>query len=170
MKKFKTIIALTAVLAMTCTTAVMAAPSPTAGVVTIAIPGKGVAEPAQLQPPTIEELTALANYISENAASLGIVPSVKTSVNIVAPAGYKGGDVPTVIAAAGLKDGAKNVFAYIRLKNGKIIIVPCTVKNGFVGFMAPAFGTVSIVELNYASYVAPVYTDPQIAPIPATLH
>ncbi|MCR5591565.1 MAG: hypothetical protein K6F73_08525 [Lachnospiraceae bacterium] len=168
MKRFKAIIALTAVLAMTCTTAVMAAPSPTAGVVTVVVPGKGGAEAAQVTSPTVKELTALAGFISENAATLGMVPSVKTAIDIVAPAGYKGGDVPTIFAVAGLKDGVKNVFAYIRLKNGKTIIVPCTVKNGYVGFMAPAFGTVAIVELNTASVAMPAFGQPQA--VPATLH
>ena len=167
MKKIKAMIALTAVLAMTCSTVIMAAPSPTAGVVTVVVPGSAGAQAAQVQVPTVQQLTALAEFISANAASIGTIPNVKAAIDIIAPLGYKKGDIPTVLAVAGLKDGAKNVFAYIRLKNGKTIIVPCTVKNGYVGFIAPAFGTVAIVELNPAGTAAL----PSAAPsAPAKLH
>ncbi len=151
MKKIRMIIALTAVLAMAVSTAVMAAPSPVAGTVTVTVPGKSGASVATVKAPTQKELTSLANYIAQNAASTGMVPTVKSSLAIVAPADYKGGDIPTVVAAAGIPNGAKNVFAYLLLPNGKTIILPCTVKNGYVGFVAPAFGTVTIVELNPAT-------------------
>ncbi len=175
MKKIKALVAITAVIAMMFTTVVFAAPSPVAGIVTVTVPGKN-AGAAQLRTPTNKELTALANAIAENAATVGMVPSVKANVAIVAPADYKGGDIPTVFAVAGLQNGAKNVFAYILLPNGKTIIVPCTVKNGYVGFIAPTFGTVSIVELNPVSSQASIYGNAQTAAAasveqaPAKLH
>ncbi len=92
----------------------------------------------------------------------------------MAPADYKGGDIPTVLAAAGLANGAKNVFAYLLLPNGKTIILPCTVKNGYVGFVAPAFGTVSIVVLNpamgTAANASTAAAAAATAAVPAKLH
>ena len=175
MRKIKTLTALTLALTVAFSCVAFAAPSPTAGIVTIAVPGSTGSQPAQLQPPTIEQLTTLANFIAENAASVGMTANVKTSVTIVAPPGYTGGDVPVVVAVAGLKDGAKNVFAYLLLPNGKTIILPCTVKNGYVGFVAPAFGTVSIVELNPIAGTAvngagSLGASAPAAAVPATLH
>ncbi len=176
MKKIKSIIALSAVLAMAFATVVSAAPSPTAGTVTVVVPGSTGAKAAAVKTPTIEELAALGTFISQNASTTGMVPAVKSTLDILAPADYKGGDVPVVFAVAGLKNGAKNVFAYIRLANGKTIIVPCAVKNGYVGFIAPAFGTVAIVELNPASATAAAgkaastAVAPAATPAPATLH
>jgi len=154
MKKIKSVVALTAVLAMTMTSLVMAAPSPRAGVVSVVVPGSTAAAAAEVKTPTTEELTDLADFISESLASLGQAASVKTAITIVPPADYKGGSVPVMFAAAGLKDGAQNVFAYIRLANGEVLIVPCVVNKGHVGFVAPAFGTVAIVEVNPASQPA----------------
>ncbi len=173
MRKIKALAAITAVIAMMFTTVAFAAPSPVAGVVTVTVPGKGgQASAATIKQPTEKELKSLADYITANALATGMVPTVKASVTIVAPADYKGGDIPTVLAAAGLKDGAKNVFAYILLPNGKKVIVPCTVKNGYVGFIAPAFGSVSIVELNPASAAATAAnaTTAPTAAAPAKLH
>ena len=148
MRKFRSMIAITAVLAMAFSTVAFAAPSPTAGVVAVVVPGSSGAKAAAVKTPTLEELSAIGAFISQNAAATGMVPSVKSTIDVIAPADYKGGDTPFVFAVAGLKDGAKNVFAYIRLKNGKTVIVPCTVRNGYVGFISPGFGTVAIVELN----------------------
>ncbi|MCR5302124.1 MAG: hypothetical protein K6E49_06750 [Lachnospiraceae bacterium] len=148
MKRLRTVMAFTAVLAMALSTVVFAAPSPAAGIVMVSVPGSGTTSVAQVSTPSTEEITQLAQYISENLASVGATGSIKTTIKIEAPAGYKGGDIPVVVAAAGLKNGATNVFAYILLPNGRKIIVPCVVKNGYVGFVAPAFGTVSIVEVN----------------------
>lgn len=142
------IIALTAVIAMAASTAVMAAPSPVAGTILVQTPGKPGTSAASVKQPTQKELTALANYIAQNAASMGMTPTVVSSIKIVAPADYKGGDVPTVIAAAGIPNGASNVFAYVLLANGNTVIVPCTVRNGYVGFVSPGFGTVTIVQLS----------------------
>lgn len=147
MRKIKVLAALAMALTVAFSCVAFAAPSPVAGTVTVLVPGKAGAEAATIQAPTQEQIVALANFIAENAAAIGMTPSVKTTISIVAPADYKGGDVPVVIAAAGLKDGAQNVFAYLLLPNGKTIILPVTVKNGYVGFVAPAFGTVSIVEM-----------------------
>ncbi len=160
MRKFKAVIALTAALAMAFATVAMAAPSPAAGVVSIVVPGSAAPSVAEVKVPAAEDLTALAEFISANAASIGGVPNVKAAIDIVAPAGYTKGDIPVVFAVAGLRTGAKNVFAYIRLKNGKTIIVPCTVKNGYVGFFAPAFGTVAIVEMNSTVPTVPVQNGP----------
>ena len=171
MRKIKTLIALTAVIAMTAATLVSAAPSPVAGTVTVIVPGSAGEKPAEVKTPTEKELKELAEFISENAAALGMSASVKSTIDIVAPADYKGGDTPVVFAVSGLKDGAKNVFAYILLKNGKRIIVPCTIKNGYVGFIAPAFGTVSIVELNPAAQMAGSTTSAAAAAVAlSTLH
>ena len=153
MRKIKALTALTAALALVFSTAVFAAPSPQAGVVTIVVPGDTSSSVASIKVPTEKQLTALGSFITENAASLGLIPSVKGTITIEAPANYKGGDIPVVLAAAGLTNGAGNVFAYILLPNGKTIIAPCTVRNGYVGFIAPAFGTVSIVVLNTPSEV-----------------
>ncbi len=160
MKKIRAMIAITAILALTASTVVLAAPSPAAGVVSIIVPGSTTPSAAQIKAPTQKALTELASFITQNAATIGQAPSVKSSVTIVAPNGYKGGDIPIIYAVAGLKDGAKNVFAYIRMANGKFVIVPCTVRRGFVGFVAPVFGDVAIVELNPAVSV----------PASATLH
>ena len=154
MRKLKAIIALTAVLAMTASTAVMAAPSPVAGTILVTTPGKPGASAASVKQPTQKELKKLADYIAENAASMGMSASVVSSISIVAPADYKGGDIPTVIAAAGLPDGASNVFAYILLPNGNKVMIPCTVRRGYVGFVSPGFGTVSIVVLTPAAQTA----------------
>ena len=154
MRKLKALIAITAVIAASVTTGVFAAPSPVAGVVTVVVPGSKGATAAQVKVPTQEAVADLAAFISENAASTGMVPNVKSTISIVAPADYKGGNVPVVFAVAGLKDGAKNVFAYIRMANGKVLILPCSVKNGYVGFISPVFGDVSIVELNPAAKTA----------------
>ena len=154
MKKVKTIIALTAVIAMAVSTAVMAAPSPVAGTILVNTPGKPGSSAATVKQPTQKDLAKLADYIAQNAASMGMTASVVSSISIVAPADYKGGDVPTVIAAAGLPNGASNVFAYILLANGSRVMVPCTVRNGYVGFVSPGFGTVSIVVLNQAAQTA----------------
>lgn len=148
MRKIKSLAALTAALTLAISSTAFAAPSPQAGVVSIVVPGSTSASVASIKVPAQKELTSLGSFISSNAASLGMVPSVKGTITIEAPANYKGGEVPVLLAAAGLKNGATNVFAYILLPNGKTIIVPCTIRNGYVGFMAPSFGTVSIVELN----------------------
>ena len=148
MRKIKVLTAFTAAFTLALSTVAFAAPSPQAGVVSIVVPGATSASVASIKVPTEKELTSLGSFITNNAASIGLVPSVKGTITIEAPANYKGGDVPVLLAAAGLKNGAKNVFAYILLPNGKTIIVPCTIRNGYVGFMAPSFGTVSIVELN----------------------
>jgi hypothetical protein len=148
MRKIKTLAALTAALTLAISSTAFAAPSPQAGVVSIVVPGDTVASVASVKVPTANQLSAIGSFISSNAASLGLIPSVKGTITIEAPANYKGGDVPVLLAAAGLTNGARNVFAYILLPNGKTVIVPCTVRNGYVGFMAPAFGTVSIVVLN----------------------
>ncbi|MBO4904993.1 MAG: hypothetical protein J5367_07190 [Lachnospiraceae bacterium] len=154
MKKIKVMIALMAVFAMMIGTAVYAAPSPVAGTVTVQIPGKPGTSSATITTPTQKEIKALAEYIAQNAASMGMTAEVKGTIKIVAPADYKGGDIPTVFAVAGLPNGASNVFAYILTPNGKKIMVPCTVRNGYVGFVAPSFGTVSIVVLNQAAQTA----------------
>lgn len=154
MKKVKSLIALSAAIAMMAATTVCAAPSPVAGTVVVTTPGGKGAGQATVRQASQKELTTLTNYIAQNAAASGMIPSVKATVSIVAPADYKGGDIPTVIAAAGLPNGAKNVFAYLLLPNGKTIILPCTVKNGYVGFVAPAYGTVSIVQLDPATSTA----------------
>ena len=148
MRKIKALTALTAALTLAISTVAFAAPSPKAGVVSIVVPGDTGASVASIKVPTEKELTTLGSFITNNAASLGLIPSVKGTITIEAPANYKGGEVPVLLAAAGLKNGATNVFAYILLPNGKTVIVPCTIRNGYVGFMAPTFGTVSIVELN----------------------
>ena len=148
MKKIKALAAITAILAVTVSTAVFAAPSPTAGVVTVVVPGSSTASAAEVKAPSQEALTELAEFIAENAATVGQTASVKSAISIIAPKGYKGGSVPVVYAVAGLKDGANNVFAFIRMANGKVVIVPCTVRRGYVGFIAPVFGDVAIVELK----------------------
>ena len=149
MKKLRTLAALTAALTLAISTVAMAAPSPVAGTVVVVTPG-GAAQPAQITPATQQQVETLVALISDTAMQNGLFPSLKATVNITAPAGYTGGETPILLAAAGLKDGA-NVYAYILLPNGKHLIVPCTVKNGYVGFMAPAFGTVAIVEFTPAA-------------------
>lgn len=165
-KKIKALIAVTAVIAMTFSTMVMAAPSPVAGTVTVTIPGSGKASSAKITTPTAKELTKLAEYISETVASMGMAASVKSTIKIEAPADYKGGDLPIVYAVAGLKDGASNVFAFILLPNGKKVMVPCSVKNGYVGFISPGMGTVSIVTVDAAASTAANAT----ATVPTALH
>ena len=171
MKKIKALAAVTAVIAMMFTTVAFAAPSPVAGIVTVTVPGKN-AGAAQVRTPTAKEITALADAIMENAAAVGMVPNVKANLAVVAPADYKGGDIPTVFAVAGLVNGAKNVFAFILMPNGKTVIVPCTVRNGYVGFIAPAFGAVSIVELNPVASTAANAGNAAAAAVavPSTLH
>ena len=166
MRKIKSLTACVIVLAMAFSTAVMAAPSPAAGVVAVVVPGSAAAKPAEVKAPTEAEIKAITDFIAKNAAATGTIPSVKSTIDIVAPADYKGGNAPVVFAVAGLRDGAKNVFAYIRLKNGKVLIIPCAVKNGYVGFYAPAFGTISIVE----HISAPTAAAPAGSAVPATLH
>ena len=173
MKKFKAIMALTAAFAMIFATVAFAAPSPAAGTVTVVIPGGKGATAAQVKAPTTAELKALADYITANAASMGMGASVKSTIDIIAPAGYTGGDVPVVFAAAGLKNGAKNVFAYILGPNGKIMIVPCNVHNGYVGFYTPVFGSVAIVEINPVASTATTAgkaTPATTTSLPAKLH
>ncbi len=173
MKKVKSLIALSAVIAMMAATTVCAAPSPVAGTVVVTTPGGKGAGQATVKQASQKELTTLTNYIAQNAAASGMIPSVKATVSIVAPADYKGGDIPTVIAAAGLPNGAANVFAYILLPNGKTVVIPCTVKNGYVGFVAPAFGTVSIVQLTPAAAAMAAGTfgsQSAASAVPAKLH
>ena len=176
MRKIKALIAITAMIAVSVTTCVFAAPSPVAGTVTVVVPGSKGASAAQVKTPTEKALTELASFISENAATTGMTPTVKSAITIVAPADYKGGDVPVVYAVAGLKDGAKNVFAFIRMANGKVVILPCTVRKGYVGFIAPVFGDVAIVELNPAVSTAlnapakNAATAAAASAVPATLH
>ena len=169
MKKIKALAAITAILAVTVSTAVFAAPSPTAGVVTVVVPGSTSASAAEVKAPSQEALTELAEFIAGNAATVGQTASVKSAISIIAPKGYKGGNVPVVYAVAGLKDGAKNVFAYIRMANGKVVIVPCTVRRGYVGFIAPVFGDVAIVELNPIAAAASA-SAPAATAAPAKLH
>ena len=171
MKKVKAIMAFTAAIAMMFATVAFAAPSPVAGTVTVVVPGGKGATAAQVKTPTTAELKALADFITTNSATLGMGASVKSTIDIIAPAGYTGGNVPVVFAAAGLKNGAKNVFAYILGPNGKITIVPCYVHNGYVGFYAPVFGSVAIVELNPVT-AAPksAATPAATSALPATLH
>lgn len=171
MKKIKAMIALTAVIAMAFTTVAMAAPSPVAGTVTVVIPGQKSASQPRISTPSQVSVAALASYISQFAAQSGTVPTVKATVSISAPADYKGGDVPITVAAAGLPDGAQNVFACIRLANGQIIVLPCTVRGGRVGFVAPAFGDVSIVQLSPAAQnAANASNATQFGTAPAKLH
>lgn len=168
MKKIKAMIALTAVIAMAFATVAMAAPSPVAGTVTVVIPGQSGSSQVKVSAPSQASVAALASYISEFAASSGMVPTVKATVSISAPAGYRGGSIPVTIAAAGLPDGARNVFAYIRYPNGKIVVLPCTVKGGRVGFVAEGFGDVSIVQLTDAMQSAA--NGSKASAIPAKLH
>ena len=58
MKKIKALVAITAILAVTMTTVAFAAPSHTAGVVTIVVPGSTSASTAEVKVPTQEALTA----------------------------------------------------------------------------------------------------------------
>ena len=171
MKKIRIMAALVAVFAMLAGTVVYGAPSPVAGTVTVVTPGKSGASAASVKAPTQQELATLASYISESAAGMGMTATVKTSIAIVAPADYKGGDIPTVVAVAGVPNGASNVFAFILLPNGKKVILPCTVRNGYVGFVAPAFGTVSIVVLDKSANTA-INTNGtgNTTVMPATLH
>ena len=154
MRKIKTLVALTAVIAMIFTSAAFAAPSPVAGTVTVTIPGSKGSSAAQIKVPSQEDVKTLTDFISANAAQSGMTANVKGTIEIVAPADYTGGDVPVVFAAAGLPNGAQNVFAFIIGPKGKIIIVPCTVRNGYIGFFAPVLGTVSIVEMTPAQQTA----------------
>ena len=154
MKKIKAVAALVAVFAMMAGTFVFAAPSPTAGTITIVAPVTKSPSSAQIRQPEQKELEKLASFIAESVAQNGMTANIKTSVSIVAPKGYKGGEIPTVMALAGIPNGATNVFAYILLTNGKKIIVPCTVKNGYVGFVSPGYGTVTIVQLTPAAATA----------------
>ena len=48
----------------------------------------------------------------KSSATVGQTASVKSAISIIAPKGYKGGNVPVVYSVAGLNDGAENVFAY----------------------------------------------------------
>ena len=166
MKKIRMMAALTAAFTMLFTTVAFAAPSPAAGTVTVVVPGGNGPAAAQVKAPTQEELKALADYITSNVASMGMGASVKSTIDIIAPAGYKGGDVPVVFAVSGLKNGAKNVFAYVLGPNGKIVMIPCFVHNGYVGFYAPVFGSVAIVEVNPLTQAAA----PASGQVPATLH
>ena len=172
MRKIKTLIALTAVIAMAFTTVAFAAPSPVAGTVTVTIPGGKGSSAAQIKVPAQEDIKALADFISANAAQAGMTANVKGTIEIVAPAGYTGGDVPVVFAAAGLPNGATNVFAYIIGPKGKIIIVPCTVRNGYIGFVAPVLGPVSIVEMTPAQQTAAIGANNPATTVatPAKLH
>ena len=163
MRKLRIVTVAALVLAMAFSTTALAAPSPMAGTVMVVVPGSGAPASAKVSVPTQKQLEALASFISKDAAAAGLVPSIKSTIDISAPADYKGGDTPVVFAVAGLRNGANNVFAYILLPNGKTVVVPCTVRNGYVGFFAPAFGTVSIVELNVPGAI------PSTA-LPATLH
>ncbi len=148
MRKIRIMTVAALVLALAFSTVAFAAPSPKAGTVTVVIPGSGKAQNAQINVPSEKQLEALASAITDLAASMGMVPSVKSTVGITAPAGYTGGDIPVVLAVAGIKNCATNIFACILLPNGKTVLIPCTVKNGYVGFNAPGFGTVSIIEMN----------------------
>ncbi|MBO4267658.1 MAG: hypothetical protein J5910_10780 [Lachnospiraceae bacterium] len=171
MKKIRIMAALVAVFAMLMGTVVYGAPSPVAGTVTVVTPGKPGGSAASVKAPTQKELSQLASYIEESAAGMGVTATVKTSISIVAPADYKGGDIPTVVAVAGIPNGASNVFAFILLPNGKKTIIPCTVRNGYVGFVAPAFGTVSIVVLDKApGTAANAGSIGNATTMPATLH
>ena len=155
MKNTLKILMIASLLAALVCVPVFAAPSPAAGSVNIIVGGKQVPLSSGMKTPTEKDTKQIQTFIFDNAASLGKVANVKSTVTLVAPAGYKKGEeTPIVLASAGLKDGARNVFAYILLPNGKIIIRQCTIKNGYVGFMIPAFGTVSIVELNDAAKTA----------------
>ena len=98
MRKIKTLIALTAVIAMAFTTVAFAAPSPVAGTVTVTIPGGKGSSAAQIKVPAQEDIKALADFISANAAQAGMTANVKGTIEIVAPAGYTGGDVPVVFS------------------------------------------------------------------------
>lgn len=140
------ILALTLAMATAFSTVVMAAPSPMAGVVVMTT-ATGQTRPAQIKTPTTQDLNALTQYITANLAAIGGAGTVKTAVDIVGSNGFAP-NTPIMVACAGIPDGAKNIFAYIRLKNGQTLIVPCTVKNGYVGFIAPAAGTVAIVEVS----------------------
>lgn len=174
MKKIRKIAALTLVLSLVASTAVWAAPSPRCGIVwyflhchtdddggssensapstsTLVTQQAGDATVASVSYPTVEELSSLTVYITQNAALLGMTPSVKSVLKVNRPAGYTGGLVPTVFAVAGLKNGATNVYAYIRGADGKFYIMPCAIFNGYVGFYTPAFGTVAIVQLDKIS-------------------
>ena len=171
MKKIQTLVALCAVFAMMFSTVAMAAPSPVAGTVTVTIPGSGGSSAAQIKVPSEQDIKALGDFISANAAASGMTANVKGTIEIVAPANYQGGDVPVVFAAAGLPNGATNVFAYIIGPKGKIIIIPCTVRNGYIGFIAPVLGPVAIVQLTPAAQSAANATNPAAtAAVPATLH
>ncbi len=155
MKKIRIIAAVTATLTMLFSTCAFAAPSPMAGTVTIVVPGSGKAQAAEVKTPSQQDVKKLADFIASNVSSIGMGANVKSTIDIVAPEGFKGGDVPVILAAAGLVNGATNVFAYVLGPNGKVTIVPCTVHNGYVGFFTPVFGTVAIVEINPAALGQP---------------
>lgn len=176
MKKIRKIAALALVLSLVVSTSVWAAPSPRSGLIwlylnylweedssdssshsntpstsTLVTQHAQDATVASVAYPTVEELSSLTVYITQNAALLAMTPNVKSVIKVNKPAGYTGGLVPTVTAVAGLKNGASNVYAYIRGTDGKFYIMPCAVYNGYVGFYTPAFGTVAIVQLDKAA-------------------
>ena len=104
---------------------------------------------AEIQIPSAEESIAISSYILQNTIPMGLLPSVKANVKIVQPKGFKSSGVTSVsVPVAGLKNGAKNVFAYVTLANGSTSVVPCIVTNGYAGFTLPGFGVATIVEVN----------------------
>ena len=163
MRKLRALAALTVAISLLASTAVLAKPSPKSGdgkaylnedtnsstpqtAKWTALP-ESEATILSLKPPTAEELSDLTVYITQNTALLGKTPNVKCVVKTNQPSGYKGGLVPVVFAVSGLKNGQADIYAYIRGAGGQLYIMPCVVFNGYVGYFAPAFGAVAIVEL-----------------------
>ncbi len=139
MKKFRVMVALTAVMTLLLSATVFAATSPSAGVSSpAAAPAapalKGVSDSgAAVTVKTITDkptLVVLASNVMSHAQSVGGVPQVLGSADIQAPAGYTGGPITLTLTAPGLVAGDTAYAAHL-MANGQVEIVTLTAGNGF---------------------------------------
>lgn len=172
MKKFRVMVALTAVLTLLLSVTVLAATSPSAGVSgsTSNSSSKSEAAPAPVVPaaPSIAGvsqsgaavsvkpitdkgiLTVLASSVMAQAQAVGGTPQVIGSADIQAPAGYTGGAISLTLTAAGIVPGDQAYAAHL-MANGQTEIVALTAGNGVVAGTFNGLSPVTIFKVVGAS-------------------
>lgn len=160
MKKFRVMVALTAVLTLLLSVTVLAATSPSAGVSNSTPAAPSIAGVSQsgaavsVKPITDKgTLVILASSVMAQAQAAGGVPQVIGSADIQAPAGYTGGPISLTLTAAGIVPGDQAYAAHL-MANGQTEIIALTAGNGIVAGTFNGLSPVTIFKVVGASTAA----------------
>ena len=141
MKKFRVLVALSAVLTLAMSVTAFAATSPKSGVAAASAAPVVAQQPAmaavsaQGAPVVIKPITdkavlvTLASNVMVQAQSLGGAPQVMASADIQAPAGYTGGPIAMTLAVPGIVPGDA-VYASHLMSNGQVETIQLAAGNG----------------------------------------